>query len=53
MRYIKLFMLFAVASLFASCSDDETINSNKVTAGFVNDNSCEREYGILQHSYQD
>lgn len=43
MRYIKLFMLFAVASLFASCSDDETINSNNVTAGFVNDTIVVKE----------
>ncbi len=43
MRYIKLFMLLAVASLFASCSDDETINSNNVTAGFVNDTIVVKE----------
>lgn len=35
MKYIKLFMLVAMASLFASCSDDEEYNSNsEVTVGF-------------------
>lgn len=31
MKYIKLFMLMAVASLFAACSDDDDYNSNGST----------------------
>lgn len=34
MKYIKLFMLAAVATLFAACSDDESFNTNEVTVGF-------------------
>lgn len=34
MKYIKLFMLVVVASLFASCSDDDDYNSKEATVGF-------------------
>lgn len=34
MKYIKLFMLAAVATLFAACSDDESFNTSEVTVGF-------------------
>ena len=34
MKYIKLLMLVVVASLFASCSDDDDYNSKEATVGF-------------------
>lgn len=43
MKYIKLFMLLAVVSLFAACSSDEDYNTNEVTVGFANATETIRE----------
>lgn len=43
MKYIKLFMLLAVVSLFAACSSDEDYNTNEVTVGFSNATESVRE----------
>lgn len=34
MKYIKLFLLMAVAGVFAACSDDESFNTTTATVGF-------------------
>ena len=36
MKYIKLFMLLAVVSLFAACSSDDDYNTNETTVSFAN-----------------
>lgn len=43
MKYLKLLMLVAFASVLASCSDDETFNSKEVTVGFAEDTYSIRE----------
>lgn len=44
MKYIKTFMLLAVAAVFTACSDDEAVyNSNEVTVGFASDTYSIRE----------
>lgn len=43
MKYIKLFMLLAVVSLFAACSSDDDYNTNEVTVGFANATQSFRE----------
>ena len=49
MKYIKLFMLMAVASLFASCSDEETNSNAGTTVEFANSTVEVNENGeILQ-----
>lgn len=49
MKYIKLFMLLAVVTLFAACSDDESFNTNQVTVGFANATESMRETASYIH----
>lgn len=49
MKYIKLFMLLAVVTLFAACSDDESFNTNQVTVGFANATESIRETASYIH----
>lgn len=43
MKYIKLFMLLAVVSLFAACSSDDDFNTKEATVGFASDSVVTKE----------
>lgn len=43
MKYIKLFMLLAVVSLFAACSSDDDFNTNEATVSFASDSVVTKE----------
>lgn len=43
MKYIKLFMLLAVVSLFAACSSDDDFNTKEATVSFASDSVVTKE----------
>lgn len=43
MKYIKLFMLLAVMSLFAACSSDDDFNTKEATVSFASDSVVTKE----------
>lgn len=43
MKYIKLFMLLAVVSLFAACSSDDDFNTKDATVSFASDSVVTKE----------